>query len=150
MSHRALSIVLSLGIVVALLGGCTCGSVGTGAIAWVAVNGLPSVGPTNEPGLRVLFVDESKDGKLADVTADKAVREYLDSHCVKVAGQPEWRAFDPDRNTEHDGKIWQDLLKRERKSLPWLLVSNGRKGYEGPCPVKPAELLPILKKYGGP
>lgn len=61
MTHRATTIVLSLCIVAALLGGCTCGSVGTGAVAWVSVNGLPSVGPKAGPRGVVILRESSND-----------------------------------------------------------------------------------------
>ena len=32
---------------------------------------------------------------------------------------------------------------------PWITISNGKRGYSGPVPETEAELLALLKKYGG-
>ena len=46
-------------------------------------------------------------------------------------------------------KAWQDAMKRPHPTLPYLIVSNGKSGYEGPLPTSVDEAMTILKKYGG-
>ncbi len=120
----------------------------------------PGPGPTPTPvpipgeGLRVLFVYETKDlstlpsAQVQSLTA-KEVLDYLDSHCIKVDNQPEYRKFDPQTDMSKASEVWQAAMKRPRASLPFLLISNGKTGYEGPLPPNTAELMKLLKQYGG-
>ena len=59
------------------------------------------------------------------------------------------RFFDQSVDNSNDAKIWQDAMKRPRSGLPWIVVSNGTTGYEGPLPLTEADTLALLKKYGG-
>jgi hypothetical protein len=107
-------------------------------------------------GLRVLVVYESADlaryppGQLAVLYA-KAVRDYLNTHCPPGPDgrTREWRIYDQDTDTSGESKTWQDAMRRPRASLPWIVVSNGRTGYEGPLPASVADTLALLRKYGG-
>ncbi len=119
----------------------------------------PTPGPTPIPdtGFRVLMVYESAEkskytaGQLAALDG-QAVRDYLDTHCVKGPDgkTPERRIWDKDITREQaaaDSKLWADALERTRgKPLPWLVISTGKTGYEGPLP---EDALALLKKYGG-
>lgn len=116
----------------------------------------PTPGPTPIPlqGLRVLVVYESADMTkmpAAQLTALRAqeVRDYLNSHCAKAGNQPEWRMYDKDADTTHDSDVWKEAMKRPRQSLPWILISDGTKGFEGPLPANKDDLLKLLKQYGG-
>ncbi len=97
--------------------------------------------PIPEPGLRVLIVEDSarRDNLTAgqqEIILGKAVRDYLSTACVlepdgKTRG---FRIWDRDvTGTEHDLKCWADAMKRPRQSVPWLIVSNGKTGYDGRC-----------------
>ena len=44
----------------------------------------------------------------------------------------EYRILDKDATGRP--AVWQEALQRPRDSLPWLIVSNGQKGFEGPLP----------------
>lgn len=116
----------------------------------------PPPGPAPIPGdgLRVLIVYESSEvakyapGQITVLYA-KDVRDYLNARCVKANNWPEWRVFDKDADASGESDLWKAALKRDRKTLPWLVVSNGRDGYEGPLPASVDEALALLKKYGG-
>lgn len=112
--------------------------------------------PIPAPGFRVLIIYETL--KVTTLPADqqnaifsKAVADYLNARCIKGVDMktPEFRFYDPAIDASADGPIWVEAMKRPRKSLPWLIVSDGNKGYEGPLPPNEAELLTLLKKYGG-
>ena len=87
----------------------------------------------------------------------KGVADYLAAKCVKGADgkTPETRAYDQHTPMDAAPKLWRDAMARPRSSLPWLVVSNGKTGFEGPVPYNPADpadlnpILTLLKKYGG-
>lgn len=111
--------------------------------------------PIPAAGLRVLMVFESADA--AALTAKqqaaiygKATRDLLNSKCVvgPDGKTREWRIFDKDVDAAADSKLWGDAMKRPRKSLPWLVVSNGTAGFEGPLE-SAEQVAELVKKFGG-
>ena len=117
----------------------------------------PSPGPSPIPltGLRVLILEETADrAKLepaqAAILTSTEVRSYLNSKCAKGAGgSPEFRVFDVDADIALQDQHWKDAVKRPRTSLPWLLISDGKQGFEGPLPADVSSTMELLKKYGG-
>lgn len=111
--------------------------------------------PIPGAGFRVLIVTETKDlstlpsAQVQALTA-REVRDYLDSHTVKENNQPEYRIFDKDIDLSKASQVWKDAMARPRSSVPWIVVTNGKTGYEGPFPPNTAELMKLLKQYGGP
>ena len=103
-------------------------------------------------GFRVLIVYETAElGRLtgaqrAILTSTK-VREYLAAKCAKDGTQPAFRVYDKDVVPELP---WlKDAFKRPRSSLPWIVVSDGKTGYEGVLPADVDATLELLRKYGG-
>jgi hypothetical protein len=111
--------------------------------------------PIVADGLHVLIVYESADlqklpaGQLSALKS-QTVRDYLDGRCAKENGVAAWRIWDADVDTKESSKVWQDAMKRPRQSLPWVIISDGRSGYEGPLPGNVADTLELLKKWGNP
>lgn len=109
-------------------------------------------GPTPQPppipatGLRVLIVYETS---LKTKGLAKEVADYLNAKCVVVNKQPEWRRFDKDTPMAAESQIWKDAMARPRLSIPWVVISDGTKGFEGPWPEEKADQLALLRKYGG-
>lgn len=108
--------------------------------------------PIPEPGFRVLITFETGTVLTASqqsILYGKTVREYLDSHCVvdpdgKTRG---YRIWDKDTVADGDFPVWKTAFNRPRKSIPWVLISNGKTGFEGPLPANPTDMLALLKKY---
>lgn len=100
--------------------------------------------PIEVDGLRVLIVQESEDAtpKTAAVVLAQDWRTY-----VKSKGG-DFRCLDDDVDVSGDAPEWATALARERKSLPWVIVSNGKTGFEGPLPLGDGELLALIRKYG--
>lgn len=116
----------------------------------------PGPAPIPTTGLRVLFVFESKDltkytPQQKSILYGDTVRSYLTAKCAKGPDgvTPEARFFDKDQNVANESKIWQEAMKRPRGSTPWILISTGTEGYEGPLPATVEETMTLLKRYGG-
>lgn len=116
----------------------------------------PPPGPSPMPlmGLRVLILEETSQrselpASQLSVLTSTEIRGYLNSKCVRASAGPEFRFFDVDTDLSPQEKHWQDVVKRPRASLPWLIISTGTSGYEGPLPKTIPETLELLKKYGG-
>lgn len=112
--------------------------------------------PIKAPGNRVLLIYESGElsklpPKQSNQIYSKALREWLTQKCVTDTDNPKgaWRIWDKDVDASGEAKPWQDALKRDRKSVPWLIISNGKAGYEGPLPADAESTLALLKKHLG-
>lgn len=115
---------------------------------------VPSPAPIPLAGFRVLILEESAQrtslpASQLSVLTSTEVRSYLRSKCATGANGPEFRFFDVDDELSAQEKHWSDAAKRPRTALPWLLISTGSDGFEGPLPATVSETLSLLKKYGG-
>lgn len=59
----------------------------------------------------------------------------------------EWRMYPDGVDTAGESQLWRDAMARPRASVPWVVLSNGATGYEGPLPATPAAFLDLAKKY---
>lgn len=116
----------------------------------------PGPVPIPGPGFRVLIVYETADlGKMPvkqeTVLYAKAIRDYLNAKATPTAdgGKRGWYIVDQNVDFSNESKTWQDALKRPRTQVPWIIVSNGTSGFEGPLPADVTATLELLKKYGG-
>lgn len=116
----------------------------------------PDPAPIPEAGFRVLIIEDIKQRvKLPavqlEILFDKKIRDYLESKCVADSdGKTKaWRIWPDSVDATRQSKSWQDAMKRKRDSLPWIIISDGKKGYEGPLPKDVDATLDLLKKYGG-
>ena len=110
----------------------------------------PGVAPIEGEGFRVLFVAETSEPlppAVEDSFYSKLITDYLNANCIKVEGQPEFRRFDPDTPFTNPQHRFAKALARPRTSLPWLIISNGKSGYEGPFPTTVEATLALLKQY---
>jgi len=112
--------------------------------------------PIPGDGLRVLMIyDAEALGKLPagqrEVLYSETLRGWLREHTAKGPDgkSPEWRALPANEDMSAESKTWQDAMKRDRKLLPWLIISNGKTGYEGPLPASMDETMKLLQKYAG-
>ncbi len=113
--------------------------------------------PIPSPGLRVLMLYESADltkypAAQASIIYDQSLRIFLDGACAKGADgkSPEYRIWDKDVIASGDSPLWQTALARPHPTMPWIVVSNGITGYEGPLPGNAADTLALVKKYATP
>lgn len=114
---------------------------------------LPFPGVT---GLHVLIVIERGKGiptNQYNAIFAQEVRNYLEAKCAKSTdGGPARRVWDQNDDGYADSKVFGDALKRaneKKTSIPWIMIGNGKDGYEGPVPASLSDMLTLLKKYGG-
>jgi hypothetical protein len=110
------------------------------------------------PGLHTLIILER--GEMAKYPSSQQsaifsmeVRNWLSTNCVKGpdGSTPAWRIFDKDDLASLESTHFQDAFTRgltKKTTMPWILVGNGKDGYEGPLPAGKDKLLDLLKKYG--
>lgn len=116
--------------------------------------------PIKAPGFRVLILYESSKLKQLpkeqyNILYAKEVQDWLTTNTTKDAENPKGSAYMWDANAYTDDvfakaktpKYWIDAYKRPRQSLPWLLISNGNTGYDGPLPATVAETIALLNKF---
>lgn len=104
--------------------------------------------PIPGEGLKVLLTYES--GDLSKMTLAQLTALNSANWRMYVKGKGgEWRAYDKDLGDASKDAQWvQDALKRPRTGTPWIVISNGQTGYEGPVPANLDDLMALLKKYG--
>lgn len=104
-----------------------------------------------DPGFRCLIVfDPLKTTRATlPILYGGEFRGYLASKAIKTAdGTPEFRMYPPNTDMTNESAVWQKVMKRPRKELPWIVIGNGKTGYEGPLPTAEGEALKLVKKYG--
>lgn len=106
---------------------------------------VPTDAPIPDAGLHALFIYETADrlspGQAAIISSATLI-EYLNNGW-------KWRKFDKDVDLSKAAQPWAKAATRPRKSVPWVIVSNGKTGYEGPWPDTVADMIALLRKYGG-
>ena len=108
--------------------------------------------PITDDGFRVLIIYESSDMTKYSleqqmILAGADVRDFLNQNCVKEGNTPSYRMFDPDVDLKSESPIWQKAMARPRTEIPWVIISNGKTGFEGPLPKTPTAFLELCKKY---
>jgi len=110
----------------------------------------PNGPPIDGPGLRVLFVYETAESlprELEEVFYGNQVRSFINSVVVKVDEQPEFRLVDQDAQFTDPNHRFAKALVRPRSSIPWLIISNGTTGYEGPFPGGVSATLELVRSF---
>lgn len=111
----------------------------------------PGPVPIPASGFRVMIVYETA-MKLPpmqqSIIDGKVMRDYLEAKCAAEAdGTKGYRIWDKDTIATGAPKLWQDVFARPRTSIPWIIVSNGMAGYEGPLPANTTDTIALLEKF---
>lgn len=111
--------------------------------------------PVKVDGFRALLLYEAGKG-MPDSYASPEVAAYLNAKCVKGENgtTPDWRRWDDEIDPIGDFSIWGAYRAAAPKSIDehkqgFVVVGNGKTGFAGPAPASDADLLNLLKKYGG-
>jgi hypothetical protein len=111
----------------------------------------PSTSPIKADGLHVLIVYKPGDALPSAQNAilyGERARKLLDEKCVTDGrGQKAYRIF-PD-TVEFGGElpVWKEAMARQRQSIPWVIIGNGKDGFEGPLPANVADFETLINKY---
>lgn len=110
--------------------------------------------PIASEGLRVLIVYESAllskmPTAQQNIIFSKPMRDYLNDKCVVgVDGKTrEFRIWDKDTDAGSESELWSKAFSRPRKEVPWILISNGKTGFEGPLPATVESTKELIKTF---
>ena len=106
----------------------------------------PIPAPIPVAGFHVLFVAESSTLPSLPQTQltifySQEMRAWLDQNTTA------WRYLDPNVVIPVCDEVWCPAMKRPRTSTPWIIVSNGVTGYEGPLPITVTETIKLIEQY---
>jgi hypothetical protein len=112
----------------------------------------PSPAPIPVAGFRMLVVYDSTNGKpnltpkQLDELHGAELAEYMNAKAVKVNGTPEWRVWDKETRLTNASELWRQAMGRTRTKHPWVIISDGTRGYEGPYP--DSGVLGLARQFG--
>lgn len=111
----------------------------------------PSPAPIPVAGLHVLIVYETGENLPSgqhSILYGEQVRTFLEGACkLYTDGTKAYRIYDQNVDASGDIEVWKNAMARSRASVPWLIVSNGKTGFEGPLPATPEEFISLVQKY---
>ena len=86
------------------------------------------------------------------VLFDNNLRVYLDS--VTTFGPDykthDYRIWDKNIVLTNESAMWKNVMARPHPTMPWIVISNGTTGYEGPLPLNTADTIALIKHYVTP
>lgn len=107
--------------------------------------------PINAPGYRVLMVYKKLDYQPTQSEAlfGAEARAFLNANCTPGAdGKTKaYRIFPSGTDASADEPWVRDTVQRHPGKDSYLVVSNGKTGYDGDLPATSADIMAILKKY---
>lgn len=110
--------------------------------------------PIAGQGLRVMIVYEQDEAAKYPLTQSSqftslVLRQFLNEVCAKDSkGNSENRVLDQDAiDVPGTSTVWSAALKRKRDSLPWIVIANGKAGYEGPLPLTMQETRTLIERF---
>lgn len=114
---------------------------------------VPTPAPIPAPGLHVLIVyDPTRplpSAQAAILTA-QATRDLLRKVCTTDArGLSAYRIFPTPIEFGDELPLWKVASARPRQSTPWVIVSNGQTGFEGPLPASERDFADLIARFGG-
>ena len=108
------------------------------------------VAPIPGPGVKVLIVfDDTPAGRARVPEAQNAIIYGAEIRALltKTCGKDGFRIWPSPADATGEAQVWRDAYARPRAALPWVVISNGVTGYEGPLSKTPAEFAALLAKY---
>lgn len=114
----------------------------------------PSPAPIPLPGFRVLIIYDpaTLTPGQQGIVYGKAVRDYLQAKCVVGADgkTKDFWILQKGLDVSAAPKWIGDVIQRHPGQSTFLVVSDGKTGYDGPIPENAVDALAVLQKVGGP
>lgn len=119
----------------------------------------PTTVPFETPGLTVIIFREAGEGGSLpvgqrNIFVSSKILKWCTENCVKIAGQPAFRIWDDDYTPERFGNVdpilksaYFKILPQAQNNLPWIVISDGKKGYSGPLPKDIDTTLTLLQGF---
>jgi len=88
-----------------------------------------------------------------NIFVSSKILKWCNLNCGKLDGQPAFRIWDDDYTKEmfrNTNTILTDAYFKIRPTavtLPWIAISDGRKGFSGPLPMSIEETLALLEQF---
>ena len=102
--------------------------------------------PANK--LSVLIVEETEDRDDLPTSQVSAIESAIWREYVLSKGG-EARVLEPEAKLSNEEPWVAPALAVKREKLPWLVISDGKRGYSGPLPENLDGLTAKLKEIGG-
>ena len=99
-----------------------------------------------EPGFNVMIIEETSERPLLDPSQTLALQSVEPEMLVR-GYNGFFRQADQHSILANEDPKWAKAMKRERTSLPWIVISNDKKWFEGPLPKTLDETLNLIKQY---
>lgn len=127
----------------------------------------PDPGPDPKPdekppfpsdGFRVLILEETEDRaslplSQSTILFSPIIRDYLINNTARDAkGYPGYRIWDDDfTNLQYEQQVWKDAYEAAKRdsqgTLPWIVISDGKRGTSQPLPANVDETLALLRQF---
>lgn len=120
----------------------------------VLLNGhfdLPVIGgsaPFPADKLMMLVVEETELEQTLTPGQRNSFHSTKADSVLNVLGTGNWRILDKDSVPDREAEPWKTAFKVANKAkLPALVISNGRSGYNGPCPETEDQIKALVGRY---
>jgi|ERR1051326_4586269 hypothetical protein len=116
---------------------------------------VPPSPPAPIPGVgfRVLIMydKDTLTPEQQGIVFGRKVRDYLDSKCVVGADgkTPDRRIYPYGVDASGEAQWIRDVIQKHPGQKSWMVVSDGKTGYDGDLPKNADEAMAILTKIGG-
>ncbi len=102
--------------------------------------------PVPGDGFHVLIIEETEDrnqltGEQSGTIFGAPFRTWM-----KNVGA-DFRVWDKDVNAARESEWFRKALDVTRQSTPWLIVSNGKRGFSGPLPTTEAGIKAKIQEF---
>ena len=123
----------------------------SGCLQKTSVEPAPKVEPVVvSSGLKMLLLYENDPAELVKLPQSQLsiIQSQKLRAKLKEAGA-DFRIWDKDVNVSNETEYWKNAIKLPHGPLPWIWISNGSDGVNGPLPKSLDDMIKLVEKYHG-